>query len=54
MDLAKYFDTQKGTGVLATTDGQGCVDVAVYARPHVIDKETIAFIMLDRLTHHNV
>ena len=54
MDLAEYLENQKGTGVLATADDQGRVDVAVYARPHVIDRETIAFIMPDRLTHHNL
>jgi len=54
MDLTEYFESQKGSGVLATSDNQGRVDVAVYARPHVIDRETIAFIMPDRLTHHNL
>ncbi|MFW6147756.1 MAG: pyridoxamine 5'-phosphate oxidase family protein [Thermodesulfobacteriota bacterium] len=54
MDLGEYFDTHKGSGVLATADDTGRVDVAVYARPHVIDTETIAFIMPDRLTHHNL
>ena len=54
MDLGEYFENLKGTGVLATADDQGRVDVAVYARPHVMDRETIAFIMPDRLTHHNL
>jgi hypothetical protein len=54
MDLGEYFENLKGTGVLATSDDQGRVDVSVYARPHVMDKETIAFIMPDRLTHHNL
>ena len=54
MDLGEYFENQKGAGVLATADNQGSVDVAVYARPHVIDTETIAFIMPDRLTHRNL
>ena len=54
MDLGEYFENQKGAGVLATADDQGRVDVAVYARPHVIDTETIAFIMPDRLTHRNL
>jgi hypothetical protein len=54
MDLGEYFENLKGTGVLATSDDQGRVDVAVYARPHVMDRETIAFIMPDRLTHHNL
>ena len=54
MDLAPYFETMKGKGVLATADDQGHVDAAVYARPHVVDEDTIAFIMPDRLTHHNL
>jgi hypothetical protein len=54
MDLAHYFETMKGKGVLATADDQGHVDVAVYGRPHVVDEDTIAFIMPDRLTHHNL
>jgi hypothetical protein len=54
MDLDKYFKGTKGKGVLATADEQGRVDAAVYARPHVMDPETVAFIMPDRLTHHNL
>jgi hypothetical protein len=54
MDLQDYFDKAKGTGVLATADKDGKVDLAVYAKPHVMDKETVAFIMADRLTHHNL
>jgi hypothetical protein len=54
MDLKHYFESTKGKGVLATADDQGHVDAAVYARPHIIDKDTIAFIMPDRLTHHNL
>jgi len=54
MDLAHYFETMKGKGVLATADDQGHVNVAVYGRPHVVDEDTIAFIMPDRLTHHNL
>jgi hypothetical protein len=30
------------------------VDLAIYSRPHVIDEENIAFIMLDRLSHVNL
>ena len=54
MDLGQYFKETKGTGILATSDEQGRVDAAVYARPHVMDPETVAFIMPDRLTHHNL
>lgn len=53
-ELKKYFDNSKGHGVLATADGQGRVNQAVMARPHVMDDNTVAFIMPHRLTHHNL
>jgi hypothetical protein len=54
MDLQEYFKDSKGHGILATADAQGLVNVAVYASPHIMDSQTIAFIMPDRLTHHNL
>ena len=54
MDLKKYFDEKIGFGILATADDKGKVDAAVYAKPHVMDESTVAFIMADRLTHHNL
>lgn len=51
MDLAQYFDKAKGVGVLGTADLQGKVDLAIYARPHIIDDQTVAFIMRDHLSH---
>jgi putative heme iron utilization protein len=54
MKISEYFKTAKGTGVLATADSNGRVDVAFYAIPHVRDEDTIAFIMTDRLTHQNL
>ena len=54
MDLKEYFENTKGFGVLATSDAQGKVDAAVYARPHFMDDGSIAMIMRDRLTHHNL
>jgi hypothetical protein len=54
MTLTQYFEGKKGFGVLATADSEGKVDAAVYARPHVMDGATLAFIMPDRLTHHNL
>ena len=32
----------------------GKVDAAIYARPHFMDDGTLAVIMRDRLTHHNL
>jgi hypothetical protein len=54
MSLSDYFANAKGAGVLATADAKGNVDAAVYARPHVIDEETIAFIMADHMSHRNL
>ena len=54
MDLKEYFENTKGFGVLVTSDAQGKVDAAVYARPHFMDDGSIAMIMRDRLTHHNL
>jgi hypothetical protein len=54
MNLADYFQSAKGIGVLATSDSDGNVDVAIYARPYVIDKSTIAFSMSERLSYANV
>ena len=54
MDLKHYFEETEGWGVLATADSEGKVDVAVYSRPHVMDDDTVAFIMRERLTHENL
>jgi len=54
MSLADYFENTAGTGVLATADSNGNVDIAVYARPHVIDEKTVAFIMNERLSYKNL
>jgi hypothetical protein len=53
-ELKSYFQEKKGAGVLATADGDGRVDAAIYAKPHFMDDGTLAFIMADRLTHHNL
>ena len=54
MTLGAYFDQKDGTGVLATSDSEGRVDAAIYARPYVVDEGTVAFIMADRLSHDNL
>lgn len=54
MELKSYFANTAGLGILSTADAQGQVDAAVYSRPHVMDDGTVAFIMRDRLTHHNL
>jgi len=54
MNLSDYFENTKGTGVLATSDSKGNVDIAIYAQPHVIDETTVAFIMNERLSYRNI
>lgn len=56
MELEKYFETARGTGVLATADADGKVNVAIYSRPHFLDDDDaeVTFIMNDRLSHDNV
>lgn len=54
MDLEKYFAGSRGKGVLATADSEGKVDAAIYSKPHVMDDGSLAFIMRDHLTHHNL
>jgi len=52
--LQEYFETTKGVGVMATADSKGKVDAAIYSPPHFLEEGTMAFIMRDRLTHHNL
>ena len=54
MSLSDYFENVQGLGILATADSDGMVDLAIYARPHVIDETTIAFVMRERLSHQNL
>ena len=54
MNLKTYFEETKGMGVLSTADGEGRVNAAVYARPHVMDDGSLAFVMRDRLSHNNL
>lgn len=54
MNMKDYFETTKGMGVLSTADDQGQVNAAIYARPHVLEDGNLAFVMRDRLSHHNL
>lgn len=54
MDMAEYFETKRGVGVLATADAQGRVNTAIYARPHVEDTGNLCFIMTERKTYANL
>jgi len=53
-DLKNYFGNTSGMGVISTADKEGKVNAAVYSRPHFLEDGSMAFIMRDRLTHHNL
>lgn len=54
MNIEQYFDEKKGVGILSTASGEGVVNSAVYARPHVLEGGQVAFIMRDKLTHGQI
>lgn len=54
MSLAEYFQSAEGTGILATSDSKGHVDLAIYSRPYVIEENKIAFSMLGRISFANI
>jgi hypothetical protein len=54
MSLTDYFETAEGTGILATADSDGNVDLAIYARPHMTDDDTVVLVMADKLSHSNL
>lgn len=54
MKLRDYFSGKAGVGVISTSNEKGEVNSAVYAKPHVTGKNTVAFIMRDKLTRANL
>jgi hypothetical protein len=54
MNLNDYFANIEGTGILATSDKKGNVNLALYTVPYVIDENTVGFVMRDRLSHKNL
>ncbi|TYB32248.1 MAG: pyridoxamine 5'-phosphate oxidase family protein [Flexistipes sinusarabici] len=53
MKLEQYFEKGKGIGILATADGEGRVNTALYARPHIEDGNAV-FVMRERRTYANL
>ena len=54
MGLNDYFETSEGTGILATADSDGNVDLAIYASPHMADDSTVVLVMSDKLSYANL
>lgn len=53
MQLLELFK-EGGRGVIATSNLQGEVNVAIYATPRVIDDETLAWGMTEGRTYRNI
>ncbi len=53
MRLSDYLPNG-GTGVIATADGDGTINTAIYAAPHVVDDETVAWGMTEGRTFRNL
>ena len=54
MKLEEYLKSVSGKGMLATSDSDGRVNIAIYSKPHFTEEGSLAFIMRDRLSHHNL
>jgi len=53
MKLSELFPAA-GKGIIATASAAGVVNTAVYARPHIIDDETLAWGMTDGRSYANL
>jgi hypothetical protein len=53
LKLTELFK-KEGRGVIATSNMQGEVNVAIYAVPHIIDDETLAWGMTEGRTYNNI
>lgn len=54
MTLHDYFARHSGVGVFASADGDGRVNTAIYAAPHVVSDGTVVFLMREWRSWHNL
>lgn len=54
MNLSVYFANVEGIGILGTSSSDGNINLSLYTIPHVIDENTIGFVMRNRLSHQNL
>lgn len=54
MQLKDYIEKKSGISILSTADRDGKLTTAIYSKPRVLEDNTIAFIMRERLTYHNL
>ena len=54
LKLGEYFEKTEGTGIMASANSEGEVNLAIYARPRVIGDGKVALILANRLTLKNL
>ena len=54
MKISEYLENIRGVGILSTASKNGEVNGSVYARPHVVAPDKVAFIMRERLSRANI
>lgn len=54
MKLKDYLEKKSGISILSTADREGKLTTAIYSKPRFLEENTIAFIMRERLTYHNL
>lgn len=54
MKLKHYLEQKQGISILSTADKDGKCTTAIYSKPRIMEDNTVAFIMRERLTYHNV
>jgi len=54
MKVKDYLEEKRGISILSTADRDGKLTTAIYSKPHVMPDNSLAFIMRERLTYHNL
>jgi len=54
LKLKEYLEEKKGVSILSTADTDGKCTTAIYSKPRIMEDNTVAFIMRERLTYQNV
>ena len=54
MKLKDYLESTDGISIFSTADSDGKLTTAIYSKPRSMENNTIAFIMRERLTYHNI
>jgi hypothetical protein len=54
MKLKEYLEQKQGISILSSADKDGKCTAAIYSKPRVMEENTVAFIMRERLTYQNI